>query len=147
MATETIIRVRPIEGFVLIDIYDRGMRIMSNRATGSNIILPSDDMIDDMRRHQVDSKHPGIRPRWGRILAVSQEAKEAGLHVGDDILADTLKWSRGVNYARVKGQTRKFWRLAVEDVLLHSSDGRDEYIAEVRADMAQAEFVWEHLDG
>ncbi len=77
------------------------------------------------RTHRsVDRKHPGLRPRWAVVVSVGTDAEAVGLKIGDKVLLDELKWSRGVTYEHVT--RKKVWRIPVRDVLLVDQDGLTE---------------------
>jgi len=136
---KTAIGIVPLPGQLLVDIFDRGNKEIK-LAGGKKLWLPSDD---DMKgvQNAVDHRHPGIRPRFARVLATSTEAEEAGISVGDEVLIDTLEWSRGVRYARVQGINMQFWRVFADKISLVSEQGRDEYLSDLADALEFAEIL------
>jgi co-chaperonin GroES (HSP10) len=72
------------------------------RITQSGLILPSDD-----------STSAGIRPRWGKVIAVGQEQKD--IKVGQYVMVKHGRWTRAVE---IEGQ--KVRRIDTDDVLVVS---------------------------
>ena len=120
---ETTITARPVENNedVLVDIYDDGGQTVSlGKGKAPLILLPDDTFGRDFDQASEYSRHPGIRPRWGRVLATTKFAEKLGIKVGDKVLLDTMKWSRGVVYDE---DGRKLWRIKADDVLVVDDDG------------------------
>lgn len=76
--------------------------------SAGGIILPSDD-----------GKTSGIHPRWARVFAVGPEQKD--VNVGDWILLEHGRWSRGFHYEDNEGKQYNI-RLADKDAILMISD-------------------------
>jgi co-chaperonin GroES (HSP10) len=79
------------------------------RVTTAGIILPGDD-----------AKNSGIRPRWGKIYAIGPEQKE--LQVGQWILIDHGRWTRGVNIEDEAGNKVTIRKVDNKDILLVSDE-------------------------
>lgn len=104
--------LRPLRG-IFVDIYDDGAQTI--KLGGKDFLLVGDNSMNSV--HNVkDGKHPGIRPRWAEIAAVSPDAWDQGFRVGQHVLLDTLKWSRKM-YTRPDNGRQISW-IACEDVLL-----------------------------
>jgi len=111
------INARPLGKDILVDIYDDGEENI-DVGGGKKLILLSDTSFG-RSIDSVEGKHPGIRPRWARVLATTDYAEDAGLSIGMKVLCDTMKWSRGVAYE----EDKKLWRIPVEDILGIDDDG------------------------
>ena len=121
---ESLIPAHPLENNkdILVDIYDDGAQTVSLGPGKKSLILLPDDSFG--RSIDVsESKHPGIRPRWGMVLATTDYAEQCGIHVGDKVLLDTMKWSRGAVYSN---DGRKLWRIKADDVLIVDDEGLTE---------------------
>lgn len=84
------IGVRPLRG-CFIDIYDTGDAVIT--VGGKPFYLLGDNHLKS-HHNTMEAKHPGIRPRWAEILAVSQKAYDEGLRVGMHVLCEQLKWTQ-----------------------------------------------------
>lgn len=104
--------LRPLRG-IFVDIYDDGSQTI--KLGGKDFILMGDNHLQS-HHNTTDGKHPGIRPRWAEIAAVSPAAWDEGFRVGMHVLLDTLKWSRKL-YTRPDNGRQISW-IACEDVLL-----------------------------
>ena len=56
-------------------------------------------------------------------MATTDYAEQCGIHVGDKVLLDTMKWSRGAVYS---DDGRKLWRIKADDVLMVDEAGLTE---------------------
>lgn len=119
---QSIITAVPLENNkdILVDIYDDGEQRVDLGNGKKLILLPDDTFGRDFDQSSEYSRHPGIRPRWGRVLATTKYAEEMGISVGDKVLLDTMKWSRGTIYNE---DGHKLWRIKAEDVLAVDDDG------------------------
>jgi len=116
---KSMIGIKPLGERVLVGIFDDGETTMM--LGGKKFYLLGDDTDRLGRSHE--QKHPGIRPRWGMILATSDTVHRIGdVQVGDKVLMDQLKWTRGV-MASINGATRKVWSIPVEDIMGISDGG------------------------
>jgi hypothetical protein len=120
---ESIIGIRPIKDWVLVDIYDDGERL-TRFAGGKKFWLPSDDKFDHHAiKRGTDHKHSGIRPRWAMVVAVGEHAEQRGIAVGQKVLCDEMKWTRGFQNTVTNARA---WAIKTEDILLVDEDGFDE---------------------
>ena len=120
---ETLIPVRPLahRKNVLVDIYDDGAQTITlGEGKKPLILLPDDTFGRDFEKASEYSRHPGIRPRWAMVVATTEHAEKLGIAVGDKVLLDTMKWTRGVVYG---DDGRKLWSIEADDVLLVDDDG------------------------
>jgi co-chaperonin GroES (HSP10) len=112
--SKSLIGVTPLHNRVLVGIYDDGDTTM--QLGGKTFFLLDDTNFGNDR--DTHTKHPGIRPRWAMVLAVSNKVHEVGdVSVGDKVYLDKLTWSRGVN-APIDGGSHKVWSVDVEDILV-----------------------------
>ena len=65
----------------------------------------------------VDQKHAGIRPRYGIVLAITDEVARIApdVKLGHKVLMEHGRWTRGMT-AKVDGHTTKIWSIPVEDL-------------------------------
>lgn len=122
---ESLIPAHPLENNkdILVDIYDDGAQTVSLGPGKKPLVLLPDDSFARSMDNVADVKHPGIRPRWGMVLATTDYAESCGIHIGDKVLLDTMKWSRGAIYT---DEGRKLWRIKADDVLMVDDDGLTE---------------------
>lgn len=73
-------KLRPLKDNVVVTDIEFG-----NEKTKGGIILLSDD-----------GKTTGIHPRWGKVYSIGEGQKD--VQVGDWILIEHGRWSRGINY-------------------------------------------------
>lgn len=121
---ESLIGIRPIKDWVLVDIYDDGQKLIRVKG-GGKIWLPPDDSFEKhslKRTHE--QRHPGIRARWAMVLAVNEEGESRGIKVGQKVLCDELKWTRGFEHDQKSHA--KAWAIKAEDILMVDDDGFDE---------------------
>lgn len=124
------INFRPVNDNVLVVIYDDGQDTVS--MGGKQFILLDDTSFDNFRSKSTTESHPGIRPRWAMVVATSPKAEsDYGIYVGDKVLCDSLKWSRGVH---VDNEGRRVWRIPPDDILGKDDQGYEENeIAKIEA--------------
>ena len=89
--------IRAIRNHVLVTDME-----FKERITQSGLILPSDD-----------ATSAGIRPRWGKVIAVGQEQKD--IKVGQYIMVAHGRWTRKVE---IDGMEVR--RVDTDDILLVS---------------------------
>jgi len=95
--------LKPLHDKVIVSDMNFGIE-----KTASGIFLPSDD-----------GKSSGIHPRWAKVFAIGPEQKD--VHVGQWILLEHGRWSRGHEYEDESG--KKFdIRLADNNAILCVSD-------------------------
>lgn len=73
-------KLRPLKDNVVVTDIEFG-----NEKTKGGIILLSDD-----------GKTTGIHPRWGKVYSIGEGQKD--VKVGDWILIEHGRWSRGINH-------------------------------------------------
>ncbi len=110
-------KAKAIRDDILVDIYDDGETTV-DFGNNTKFILLDDSKFGTERDAGVETKHSGIRPRWAKVLSTTDHAEKLGIRVGQKVLLDTMKWSRGV----VIGES-KVWRIPAEDVLGIDEDG------------------------
>ncbi len=142
----SILPVRPRHDFLFIDIIDRNVT-MKDLGGGKVLHLLSDDDFGPHRPHNpTEARHPGLRPRWARVLEVGPDVNADDIKPGDLVLCDTLKWTHGIPYGRLGLATVCFWRINVNDILLvdESSPG-EEYLDQYRDMVSKTEIAIGHL--
>ncbi len=142
----SVLPVRPTHDFLFIDIVDRNVT-KKDLGEGKVLHLLSDDSFGPQGpRDPIAASHPGVRPRWARVLAIGPEVPDGDLDIGDLVLCDTLKWGHGIPLGRVGLNTVFFWRINVNDVLLidQRSTG-DDYLNQFAEMMAHTELTIGHL--
>lgn len=97
------LKYRPFKDWLFVDLYDRG-----ESKTDWGLILPDDDM-----------KEFGIRPRWGRVVAVGPTFPDPLVKVGDRVLLEHLGWTKGLKLETVDGEEVKIWNTKEEKILIH----------------------------
>jgi co-chaperonin GroES (HSP10) len=108
----TIKSIKPIRDRIIVSDMDFG-----DQRTATGLIILSDD-----------GKSFGVKPRWGRVYAVGAEQKDVS--VGNWVLIEHGRWSRGVELENDDGSTITL-RQADKDAILLISDEKpgDAYIA------------------
>jgi co-chaperonin GroES (HSP10) len=96
--------VSPIRDNILITDMN-----FDQRVTKGGVILLSDD-----------GKSEGVRHRWGRVWAVGPEQKE--VEVGDWILLEHGRWTRGVNIVGEDGKEITIRRADNNAILIVSKE-------------------------
>jgi co-chaperonin GroES (HSP10) len=96
-------KLRPLDNKVLVYEMEFGME----KSVGG-IFLPSDD-----------GKSAGIHPRWAKVYAVGPNQQD--VKVGEWILLEHGRWSRGINYRTSDGEDIVI-RLADLNAILMSTD-------------------------
>jgi len=95
--------LRPLDNKVLVYEMEFGME----KSVGG-IFLPSDD-----------GKSTGIHPRWAKVYAIGPN--QLDVKVGEWILLEHGRWSRGINYRTSEGDDIVI-RLADTNAILMSTD-------------------------
>jgi hypothetical protein len=117
----SVLPVRPLHDFLYIDIVDRDVT-QKDLGNGKVLHLLHDDTFSSTGpRDSIAGKHPGIRPRWARVLRVGPEVED-DVAEGDLVLCDTLKWGRAVPLGRDDLKIVNFWRINIDDILLIDED-------------------------
>jgi co-chaperonin GroES (HSP10) len=116
--------ITPIHNRVLVTDMEFG-----EQKTAGGIILPSDD-----------GQARGIHPRWGKVVAKGHE-NEDDYEVGDWILVEHGRWSRGISMVDENGNKGIFRIVEAEsvlgttkdkpqDVLTRKTDSENKHLAE-----------------
>jgi co-chaperonin GroES (HSP10) len=95
-------KVRPILDHVIVEDMEFG-----EQRTKSGIII-----VDD------DGKSHGIKPRWGKVYAVGPKQKD--INVGDWILIEHGRWTRGFNFERDNGSVYTLRRVDTDAIIMKS---------------------------
>ena len=95
--------LRPLDNKVLVHEMEFGME-----KSQGGIFLPSDD-----------GKSAGIHPRWAKVYAIGPN--QIDVKVGEWILLEHGRWSRGINYRTPEGDDIVI-RLADLNAMLMSTD-------------------------
>jgi hypothetical protein len=116
---ETLVGIKPLHSRILVGIYDDGDTVMM--LGGKKFFLLDDSSAD--KKRDIHVKHQGVRPRWAIVLAVADQVVNHGnpVKVGQKVLLDELKWSRGVP-VEIDGERTRMWSIPVDDVLLVGED-------------------------
>ena len=94
--------IRPILDHVIVEDMEFG----EQRTQGGIII------VDD------DGKQHGIKPRWAKVYAVGP--KQEDVNVGDWILIEHGRWTRGFNFEREDGSIYTLRRVDTEAIIMSS---------------------------
>lgn len=95
-------KVRPILDHVIVEDMEFG-----EQKTKSGIII-----VDD------DGKSHGIKPRWGKVYAIGP--KQNDVNVGDWILIEHGRWTRGFNFEREDGSVYTLRRVDTDAIIMKS---------------------------
>jgi len=134
--------ITPTHDGVIVDIVDRDVT-QKQLANGRVLHLLPDDTFG---AHNPTSgiTHSGIRPRWARVLAVGPEV-QGEVAVGDLVLCDYGKWSRGFPLGRDGLEIVRIWRIKVTDISLIAPDSGDDYLREFEAKLNRLALTIGHL--
>lgn len=97
-------KIRPILDHVIVQDMDFG-----EQRTKSGIII-----VDD------DGKQHGIKPRWGKVYAVGP--KQEDINVGEWVLVEHGRWTRGVDLEIDDGSTISLRRVEPKSIMLKSNN-------------------------
>ena len=100
--------IKPIRDNVIITDMEFG-----ERKTSSGLVLLSDD-----------GKSEGVRHRWGRVWAIGPQQKD--VKVGDWILLEHGRWSRGFTIEQEDGSEIIVRRADTKAILMVSDEKPDE---------------------
>lgn len=92
-------KIRPILDHIIVQDMEFG-----EQRTKSGIII-----IDD------DGKQHGIKPRWGKVYAVGPKQEE--VKVGDWVLVEHGRWTRGIDLEIEDGLTTTVRRVEPKSVM------------------------------
>ena len=95
----TIQKIRPILDHVIVQDMEFG-----EQKTRSGSII-----IDD------DGKQHGIKPRWGKVYAVGP--KQEDVKVGDWVLIEHGRWTRGIDLDNEDGSTTTVRRVEPKSIM------------------------------
>lgn len=117
---KTIMGHRPLGDYMLINIFDDGDTTVT-LDNGVEFILLSDATFGEQHlKRSTEHSHPGIRPRWAMVMATSDRAEEMGINIGDKVLCDQMRWSRGMEFDECG---RRIWRILPDNILAIDDDG------------------------
>ena len=141
----TVLPIRPRHDFLFIDIIDRDVTT-KDLGNGKVLHLIADDSFGPDRPHNpINARHPGVRPRWARVLMIGPEA-EGDVEPGDLVLCDTLKWGHGIPLGRCGLNMVYFWWINVKDILVvDDTASRDDYLNQFAELMTNTEITVGHL--
>ena len=137
---KTIMGHRPLGDYMLVNIFDDGDTTI-DLGGGVEFIMLSDSMFgEDHMKRSVDDSHPGIRPRWAMVMATSDQAEEFGINIGDKVLCEQMRWSRGFEFDDCG---RRVWRILPDNILGIDEDGFTEgELKKIRKWLGAAESGW-----
>jgi len=92
--------LKPLKDHVLISDMN-----FEEQRTSWGLVIQSDD-----------GKSEGIKPRWGRVWAVGPDQKD--VKVGEWILVEHGRWTRGFDLEREDGTTTTLRRVDTKGILL-----------------------------
>lgn len=102
MSTVECTKVMPLHDGVLVT----GMNF-EEQTTASGLILRSDD-----------GKSEGIKPRWAQVYAIGKE--QATIKVGDWILVEHGRWTRGLTVRDSSGEEHFIRRVETSSIMMIS---------------------------
>lgn len=100
-------KLKPIQSHILVRDMNFG-----EQKTSSGIVLMSDD-----------GKSEGVKPRWSKVFAVGPEQED--VKVGDWILVEHGRWTRGLIVEEDDGTEFNIWRIDPNGIMM-VSDNRPE---------------------
>jgi len=92
----------PIRDHVIVEEMEFGEQISKG-----GIIIQSDD-----------GKTMGVKPRWGKVYAVGEKNKD--VNVGDWVLIEHGRWTRGMNVEDETGKMRVLRRVDKDAIMITS---------------------------
>ena len=95
-------KLLPIRDHVIVEEMEFGEQISKG-----GIIIQSDD-----------GKTMGVKPRWGRVYAVGEKNKD--VKVGDWVLIEHGRWTRGMNVEDETGKMRVLRRVDKDAIMITS---------------------------
>jgi len=120
---------------------------MINKVTGKLIPIGDNVLVTDMEFGERklgmfvlpsdDGKSEGVRHRWGRVWAVGPEQKD--VKVGEWILLEHGRWSRGVTVVQDDGTEITIRRADINAILMVSDDKPDEKYLNTHGDHSKVQ--------
>lgn len=95
-------KIRPIRDVILVRDMNFG-----EQKTSSGIVLRSDD-----------GKSEGVKPRWAKVFAIGPEVDD--VKVGDWVLLEHGRWSRGLEVEEDDGTKFDMWRADPAGIIMVS---------------------------
>ena len=95
-------KLLPIRDHVIVEEMEFGEQISKG-----GIIIQSDD-----------GKTMGVKPRWGKVYAVGEKNKD--VKVGDWVLIEHGRWTRGMNVEDETGKMRVLRRVDKDAIMISS---------------------------
>ena len=95
-------KIRPIRDVILVRDMNFG-----EQKTKSGLILRSDD-----------GKSEGVKPRWAKVFAIGPEVTDVA--VGDWVLLEHGRWSRGLQVEEDDGTKFDMWRADPAGIIMVS---------------------------
>ena len=92
---------------------------LSNKVLVTDMEFGMEKSVGGILLHSDDGKSTGIHPRWAKVYAVGPTQDE--VKVGEWILLEHGRWSRGINYRTPEGEDIVI-RLADNNAILMSAD-------------------------
>ena len=92
----------PIRDHVIVEEMEFGEQISKG-----GIIIQSDD-----------GKTMGVKPRWGKVYAVGEKNKD--VKIGDWVLIEHGRWTRGMNVEDETGKMRVLRRVDKDAIMITS---------------------------
>lgn len=103
--------IRPLHDKVIVT----DMNFGETRSNGGIVVLGD------------DGKDRGIHPRWARVFAVGPEHNEE-YNVGDWILIEHGRWTRGIKYENEKGEEITIRMIDNDAVMLWANEEPKDFI-------------------
>lgn len=136
--------LKPTHDGVFIDIVDRDVT-QKDLGGGKVLHLLSDDAFTGPH-NAMAQKHPGIRPRWARVLGLGPDVHGDDVKVGDLVLCDTMKWGRKFPLGRDGNEVVYLWRIKVSDILGVNPDSPGgAFVKEFEQKVSRLELTIGHL--
>jgi hypothetical protein len=138
-----VLPLKPTHDGVIIDIIDRDIT-QKDLGGGKVLHLIADDTFEGPHNSMAHT-HPGIRPRWARVLAVGPDVHADDVRIGDLVLCDTLKWGRKFPLGRDNGQVVHIWRIEAKNILgVNQEQSGDVFLDEWRDRLSRMELTIGH---
>jgi hypothetical protein len=122
---DSLVGLHSVQDNILVVIYDDGNKSVT-LPDGRKLVVGLTDTDFDQHSN-VDSTHPGLRPRWALVVSINERAKQLGITLGDKVLCEQLEWSRGFHFDM---SGRRLWRISADKILAIDKDGLNDDEAE-----------------